>query len=98
MQNILAWHLTNISLGKKHIHNICMSLGYTSFSRRNVNHFSAKFHCYKSFVRPMLEYASPIWAPYLQSDICAIVKIQHTGNSSAARYIYNERLLNDMEK
>ena len=46
---------------------------------------SVRSHCYKSFVRPILEYASPIWAPHLQSDICAIEKIQR----SAARYTMN---------
>ena len=58
-----------------------------AFLRRNINHcpISVRSHCYKSFVRPILEYASPIWAPHLQSDICAIEKIQR----SVARYTMN---------
>ena len=73
---------------KNHIHNICHKANSAlAFLRRNINHcpISVRSHCYKSFVRPILEYASPIWAPHLQSDICAIEKIQR----SAARYTMN---------
>ena len=73
---------------KNHIHNICHKANSAlAFMRRNVNHcpISVRSHCYKSLVRPILEYASPIWAPHLQSDICAIEKIQ----SSATRYTMN---------
>jgi len=35
---------------------------------------SAKPNCYKTFVRPILQYASPIWVPYLQVDISALEK------------------------
>ena len=73
---------------KNHIHNIRHKANSAlAFLRRNINHcpISVRSHCYKSFVRPILEYASPIWAPHLQSDICAIEKIQR----SAARYTMN---------
>ena len=31
---------------------------------------------YKSFVRPILEYACPVWSPYLVKDKLAIEKVQ----------------------
>ena len=55
---------------KNHIHNICQNANSALvFLRKNINHcpISVRSHCYKSFVRPILEYASPIWAPHLQS-------------------------------
>ncbi len=33
-------------------------------------------HMFKTFVRPTLEYASPIWSPYLRKDIDLIERVQ----------------------
>ena len=54
------------------------------FIRRNINYCPRhiKSNCHKTFVRPILEYASAIWAPHSQVDISAIEKVQCT----AARY------------
>ena len=38
---------------------------------------------YKSLVRPILEYACPVWAPYLVKDISAIEKIQRRSSRIA---------------
>ena len=38
---------------------------------------------YKSLVRPILEYASPVWSPYLVKDILAIEKIQRRASRIA---------------
>ena len=41
---------------------------------------------YTSVVRPVLEYAAPVWDPYRQADIKALEQVQHR----AARYVYND--------
>ncbi len=33
-------------------------------------------HMFKTFVRPVLEYASPIWSPYLKKDIDLLERVQ----------------------
>ena len=71
---------------KNHIHNICAKANAThAFIRRNINNCPRhiKSNCYKTFVRPILEYVSPIWTPHLQADVSTIDKIQCT----AACYI-----------
>ena len=37
-------------------------------------------------VRPILEYASPVWDPYQQTDIKALEQVQRR----AARYVFND--------
>ena len=57
---------------KHHIASICNKANAAkSFLKRNVNYCptNIKANCYKSFVRPILEYASPVWSPHLQCDI-----------------------------
>ena len=44
-----------------------------SFSSRNVDLWKK---LYTIYVRPLLEYAVPVWCPYLESDIMEIEKIQ----------------------
>jgi len=52
----------------------------SSFLKRNITHCptNIKSNWHKSFVRPILEYASSIWAPNLLTDIQKIEKIQHS--------------------
>ena len=45
-----------------------------------------KLNCYKSLVRPILEYASIVWAPYTQLNINKVERIQR----QAARFIYGD--------
>ena len=73
---------------KNHIYDICAKANAAqAFIKGNVNYCPTqiKSNCYKTFVRLILEYSSPIWAPYLQKDISALEKVQRT----AARYAMN---------
>ena len=47
-----------------------------------------KLNCYKSLVRPILEYAAVVWAPHTLSAITSIEKIQRY----ATRFIYGDYL------
>ena len=75
---------------KHHIDSICNKTNAAkSFLKRNINYYcptNIKANCYKSFVRPILEYASPVWSLHLQCDIQKLDKIQR----SAARYVFND--------
>ena len=45
---------------------------------------SVKINCYKSLIKPVLEYACTVWAPHTQKDhISAIESVQR----HAARFI-----------
>ena len=58
------------------------------FLRRNFKHCSrqVKAATFTSVVRPVLEYASPMWDPYRQADIKALEQVQRR----EARYVYND--------
>ena len=77
----LSWskHVSAIA-GKAH-----RSLG---FLRRNFKHCSrqVKAATYTTVVRPVMEYAAPVWDPYRQADIKALDEVQRR----AARYVYND--------
>ena len=53
---------------------------------------------YKTLVRPILEYCSPVWSPYLKKDIKALEKVQRRASRCALRnkgghdISYEERL------
>ena len=40
---------------------------------------------YRSLVRPILEYAAPVWSPYLIKDIVALEKVQRRASRLALR-------------
>ena len=76
----LRWNL--------HIENITSKANKTlSFVRRNLKISSPKIkaQAYFSLVRPLLEYASPVWDPYTQENINKIEMVQRR----AARYATN---------
>ena len=73
---------------KDHINEICNKANIAkAFLKRNIHQCptSIKSNCYKSFVRPMLEYAAVVWSPHLQYQIYQIEKIQ----CSAACFVMN---------
>ena len=57
------------------------------FLQRNPKHCprNIKVNCYKSLVRPLIEYAAMVWAPYTQNNINAIEAVQRR----AARFVFN---------
>ena len=72
----------------EHTSNICSKANKTlGFLRRNLHIGSTKIkeQAYKSLVRPLCEYACPVWDPYEKTDINAVEMIQRR----AARYVRN---------
>jgi len=49
-----------------------------NFIKRNLHECSeeVKSLAFRSLVRPILEYSSPVWDPYLAKDILALEKVQ----------------------
>ena len=73
----------------QHITNICSKANRTlGFLKRNLNISakSVKENAYRSLVRPLVEYASPVWDPYNQNNIQKIEMVQRRG----ARYVNNQ--------
>lgn len=71
-----------------HINNICTKANKTlNFIRRNTYSCPQPIRetCYKTFVRPTLEYSSTVWDPKNQGDIHRLESIQRR----AARYTTN---------
>ena len=71
-----------------HINLICNKANKTlGFLRRNLRIGSQhiKETAYKTFVRPILEYASTVWDPYTQTNIDKIEAVQRR----AARFVCN---------
>jgi hypothetical protein len=55
-----------------HVINICNKANRTiGFLKRNLNigFTTVKQNAYKALVRPLVEYASPVWDPYHQTEI-----------------------------
>ena len=59
-----------------------------SFLHRNLYHcpVSTKLNCYKAMVRPIVEYASPVWDPHTSTNINLLEAVQR----SAARLCYRD--------
>ena len=57
------------------------------FLQRNFHSCSmlVKVSCYKSLIKPILEYACAVWDSYTQKDILAIESVQRW----CARFVYN---------
>ena len=71
-----------------HINNICQKANKTlGFLRRNLKISSTrvKESAYKTFVRPILEYASTVWDPHSQTNINKLEAVQRR----AARFVVN---------
>ena len=69
------------------VNNICNKANRTiRFLKRNLNIGSTtvKQSAYKALVRPLVEYASPVWDPYHRTEIDRIEMVQRR----AARYMY----------
>lgn len=71
-----------------HIDNICNKANRTlGFLRRNlrIGATHLKETAYKTFVRPIIEYASSVWDPYTQGNIDKLEMVQRR----AARFVCN---------
>ena len=71
-----------------YVNNVCNKANRTiGFLKRNLNIGSTtvKQNAYKALVRPLVEYASPVWDPYHQTEIDRIEMVQRR----AARYVTN---------
>ena len=72
-----------------HINETCNKANIAkAFLKRNIYQcpISIKANCYKSLVRPILEYAATVWSPHLQYQIHQLEKVQH----SAAHFVMND--------
>ena len=67
-----------------------------NFAKRNLYRCSAETKClaYTSIVRPLLEYGSAVWDPYLQKEIQSIEMVQRR----AARWVKSDYLYNSSVK
>ena len=63
-----------------HKANRILGVIYRTLGPSNVEAFST---LYKSLVRPVLEYASPVWCPYLVKDMLALEKVQRRASRRA---------------
>ena len=86
---------------ESHVTNISQKANKTiGFLKRYLNIYNGKIKekAYISLVRPTVEYASPVWDPYLKKDKYKIEMVQRR----AARYVtnryHNKSLVNDMLK
>ena len=85
---VIDSHLT----WKDHINEISSKASSAkAFLKRNIYQCSTtiKSNCYKSFIRPILEYAAPVWCPFQQTQIYQIERIQY----NMARFVMNDYIL-----
>lgn len=85
----LGIEISNNLKWNKHISQIASKANKTSaFINRNLKGCPTKtqIHCFKTLVRPTLEYASVVWDPHYQKDIDALEMTQ----KRAARRISND--------
>jgi hypothetical protein len=72
-----------------HINITCRKANNTlSFLRRNTFNCSPKVKemCYKSLVRPIIEYSSTVWDPFTRCNINKLEQVQRR----AARYVFGD--------
>ena len=85
----LAQHVSEIS---------CKATKTMGFLRRNLalapRH--TKEVAYKTWVRPQLEYAAPIWHPYHDTQIVQVEKVQRTAARWTCRRWRNRSSVGDM--
>ena len=80
ISNNLSWN--------HHINSVCKKANNTTaFLRRNLASCprSIKDKCYKTMVRPQVEYASSVWDPHTQRNINRVEQVQRR----AARFVTN---------
>ena len=53
---------------------------------------------YKSLVRPILEYSSPLWSPHLKKDIATLEKVQRRASRFALGTTANDMSYEDRLK
>ena len=79
---------TNLSW-TPHIDNVAKKANNTNaFLRRNISTFPSKIkeQCYRTMVRPIMEYACVVWDPITQKDTHKIEMVQRR----AARFVYGD--------
>ena len=65
---------------KCHIDNITKKANSTmAFLRRNIRSSPRDAKAYKTYVRPIVEYASSVWSPAIDSHINQLEKVQRRG-------------------
>ena len=77
----LSWH--------DHVVAICNKANSThTFLQRNLRQCSPtiKSLAYLTYVRPILEYASTVWSPYVRTDIARLEMVQR----KAVRFVFNK--------
>ena len=81
LQNNLSWN-THVKAITQKANRTC------SFLYRNLKKCpkETKELAYRSLVRPILEYASPVWDPYTQSNVNDLEQVQRR----AARFVLND--------
>ena len=65
--------------------NKLLGLVYRAVGSSNPGAFSA---LYKSLVRPVLEYAAPVWNPYLVKDVFALERVQRRASRLKTRWLF----------
>ena len=65
-----------------------------SFLRRNLSTYAkdVKETCYKSLVRPQLEYAASVWDPHTKSNINKVESVKQRLPANDQRHNYDGRL------
>jgi len=87
----LSWDL--------HISNICAKANQTlGFLRRNlkISSTAVKETAYKTFVRPILEYACTVWDPFTEKNINKIESVQRRAARFASNRYHNTSSVTDM--
>ena len=76
----LGVHIDNKLIWKSHVDTIVAKANSVKgFLSQNFKHCppSVKSKCYQTWIRPVLEYASIVWSPYLVTLIDKIEAVQH---------------------